>query len=141
MRWRRITLAVVGALWLVAAMGSSTVAASEDSRDVSRPYNMDRAMVHGSDSDPYLGTQPEFFRSEKGERWVVVSLEDATGHPVAGRVEVGDKVFAFCATTPEPIRVRPEKRIAVSATMGLCGMGPSVVTEGTISVTFSRSAT
>jgi hypothetical protein len=126
-------------MWLVAAMAFSTLAASEASREVSRPYNMDRGMVHGSDSDPYVGTQPEFFRSEKGERWAVVSLEDASGRPVAGRIEVGGKAFAFCATTPEPIRVRGEKRIAVSATMGLCGTDPSVVTEGTIAVTFSRS--
>ncbi len=137
---RRITFAVAGAMWLVAAMGSSTLAASETSREVSRDYTMERGMTHGSDSDPWVGTQPVFFRSDKGERRAVVSLEDASGLPVAGRVEVGDKVFTFCATTPQPIRVRPQERIAVSATMGLCGTGSSVVTKGTISVTFSRPA-
>ena len=138
---RRISLAVAGAVTLVAAMAPLTLAASDTSREVSRDYTIQRVKIHGSDTDPWIGTQREFFRSEKGERWAVVSLEDDSGLPVAGRVEVGGKVFSFCGRTPRPIRVRPQERIAVSATLGPCGIAPSIVTQGTISVIFSRSVT
>ena len=136
----RIPMAVAAAVTLVAAIGLPGLAASEASREVSRDYTIERVRVHGSETDPWIGTQREFFRSEKGERWAAVSIEDDSGLPVAGRVEVGGKAFSFCSSTPQPIRVRPRERVAVSATLGLCGMAPSVVTKGSISVSFSRSA-
>ncbi len=134
MRRTVILLAVVAAAALAAPSR-----ATPDTRTPSRPYSIDRAKLHLSDVDPWVGTQREFFRARSGERWVSVSLRDESGQAVRGRVEIGGDVVEFCSEMAKPVRVRPGQEVAVSAVLGPCGTAPSVVTRGRITATFSGS--
>ncbi len=136
MRRSVIPLAVLA----VAAALAAPSRATPDTRTPSRPYSIDRAKVHLSDVDPWVGTQREFFRARPGERWVSVSLRDESGQPVRGRVEIVGDVVEFCSEMAQPVRVRPGQEVAVSAILGPCGTAPSVVTRGRITATFSGSA-
>ena len=63
-------------------------------------------------------------------------IEDDTGGPVLGRVEVGSKTVEFCSETDQPIRVRARQKIAISVVAGRCDDEASIVTEGTVTATF-----
>ncbi len=114
--------------------------AADADRTVSKRYTMGRAQIHWNDTGYWVGTQREFFRAERRERSVSVSLQDDSGRPVRGRLEVGSDVIEFCSETSKPVQIRPGQYLAVNAIFGTCGAGPSVVTEGTIRVAFSPAA-
>lgn len=123
----------------VAAMSiPSTAGARATARTELRPYSITRAAVVSADDTAWAGTQPETFLAGPGDRRVTISLEDQSGQPVAGRVEVGATTVEFCSQTDKPLRVHRGDQILVSAVFGPCGGGVSAVTEGTIAASFTR---
>lgn len=83
------------------------------------------------------------------ERYVSVSVEDASGRPVVGEVVQlgGDPdqppltVHEFCATTERPVRVRPNLSVHVYVYygQGCDGEVVSAPTRGTIEAVFTKS--
>ena len=81
------------------------------------------------------------------EKYVQVQMEDATGMSIAGYVSQGDtdgdgigNLYGdFCGGHPEPIKMLASAPLRVSFYNGACDDGtPSIVTQGTITVTFSN---
>lgn len=134
---RRIVITVLAVL-LTSSLATSSVAAV-GGRTETRPYSIGRAQIHwNSQGGSFIGTQPETFTPEDDERRVTISLSSDTGLPVRGRVEINGHVVEFCSETTRPIRVLPGQELAISAIFGLCDGSFSLVTEGTITVTFSK---
>lgn len=134
---RRLAFPLVIIL-LAGSMIAPSMAASAD-RTVTKNYTMFRGQIQFNDQEvAWMGTQAELFHTRAGERWVTFSLEDETGNPVLGRVQVNGRVVRFCSDTNEALRVRRGDELKVSATFGLCDGGFSVVTEGIITATFSK---
>ena len=113
--------------------------AASDGRSVTKPYTILRGHIQfNSQEVAWMGTQAETFRAQGEERRVTISLEDDTGNPVAGRVQVNGEVVQFCSETSKAIPVRGGQKVSVSAIVGSCDGGFSVVTEGLITATFSK---
>lgn len=121
-------------------------AASPSPRVVERPYSMSNGMVTGN-SEAYwtVGTAFKAFKARRGERTVVFSITDEASPNVRGHIHTDvdgdgdvDHEADFCSES-EPIAVRPGQRIEVAVLLGECPDGEaSLVTEGTITATFSR---
>lgn len=85
---------------------------------------------------------------ELGEKFVTVEMVDTTGQKVAGYISqgdldgdgIGDLYGDFCGAHEEPVKLLSEGApVRVSFYNGACGDGtPSIVTAGTIKVTFSN---
>ncbi len=99
-------------------------------------------------SDPASQTCIEIF-PEAGEKYIKVEMADATGLTVGGFISqgdttgdgIGDLYGDFCGGHPEPIAMQAEMTaVRISFYEGACAdaSGPSVVTTGTITVTFSN---
>ena len=133
---RIFTLMLAGLL--VGSMSAPSVAGA-DGRSVEKRYTITRGHLQlNSQEVAWMGSQAEQFRARAGERSVRISLEDDTGNPARGRVEVNGDIIQFCSTTEKPIRVQPGDKINVHAVFGSCGNALAVVTEGTITATFSK---
>ncbi len=134
---RRITVLLAAAL-LATALPAPSVAA-DGTRTVTKAYTISRGQLQVNPQEvAWMGTQPESFLVRAGERAVTLSLNDDTGNPVLGRVEIDGDVIRFCSETEEPIRVRRGQIVRVNVIVGPCNGGFSVATEGTIEATFSR---
>lgn len=120
-------------------------------RETTGTYSMASGAVvsHGEVSDTEVhwtaGSHYLRFRAERGERFVSLAAEDSSGQPVAGHVHVDrdndgkvDQVFDFCMKTATPIAVTAGSVVEVGAIFGSCDDSWSVVTEGTITATFTR---
>ena len=116
-------------------------------REVTEDYRMSNgAFVDHGEAHWTLGSAYAPFRAERGERWVTLAINDATGQPVRGHVHVDrdrdgklDHQVDFCGKTAKPIAVQPGALVEVGVIMGLCDESTtSIVTEGTITATFSR---
>lgn len=84
---------------------------------------------------------------ELGEKYVSVELTDTTGQMVAGYISqgdqdgdgIGDLYGEFCGAHEEPVEMLAVAPLRVSFYNGACADGtPSIVTAGTIKVTFSN---
>lgn len=138
---KAVAIAVASLVMLV-----TSSAASPSQRAAERRYSMSNGMVAGS-SEAYwqIGTEFKVFKARPGERRVVFSIVDEAGPNVRGHIHTDvdgdgdvDHEADFCSES-EPIAVRPGQRIEVAVLLGECPDGePSVVTEGTITATFSR---
>lgn len=85
------------------------------------------------------------FPSSGEEKYVTIEVTDSSGTAISGSVgqdPEGDSTTTekgtFCGATEEPIEIDPGIDVTVYVTQGQCGGGPSIVTEGTIKVTFSN---
>ena len=145
---KKISIALFAALFATGLMAPASGAA--DGREVSKDYSMASGgfVGHGefgSEIHWTLGAQYQNFEARRGERSVTLAVEDSFGETVLAHVHVyrdGDKKvdqeLDFCGAS-NPIAVRPGTVIEVGTIMGFCDDdSPSIVTEGTITATFSR---
>lgn len=138
---KMFALAVAG---LLATPGTGMTASS--ARAVEKTYSMSNGMIVAS-SQAYwtIGVQFTTFRARAGERTVTLSIKDSVASNVRGHIHTDidgdgdiDEAGDFCSES-DPIKVRPGQRVEVAVLLGECPDGePSVVTEGTITATFTR---
>lgn len=142
---KRAVVALLASGLLVA--GLMTPVAAKDARTDSEPYTMAEGMVvFGTGAEWSLGTQYIDFDARPGERYVDFRIDDDSGLDARGHIWVdpdGDTAYEmvrdFCNETNRPLRVRRSQKILISVIFGTCDDGtPSVVTQGTITATFSR---
>ncbi|MGH2756739.1 MAG: hypothetical protein ACRDI3_03015 [Actinomycetota bacterium] len=143
---RRIVVALTAAL-LVASLLGPTSAAAASNRTVTKPYTMAHGMViYGATHATWsIGTAWKIFIPKPGERFVSFSVSDDTDQPVFGHIHIdangnGRKEHIdFCSETSKPIRLGATEKIEVAVFLGTCPDGtPSLVTQGTVTATFSR---
>ena len=132
---------------LLAAVLAPSASAGRQSREVTESYTMAAgAFVGHGEAHWTLGADYQRFESKSGERAVAFVIEDASGAPVRGHVHIDnngdgelDDQLDFCGSTAKPIAIDPGAIVEVGTIMGLCDeTSPSIVTEGTITATFSR---
>ena len=142
-------VALVAAICLVAA---APAAGAAKSRKVTEEYSMASGAFISHGGSPggeahwTLGSEYAQFRAAARERAVSLSVEDASGGAVRAHVHIDqdgdgklDKQLDFCGSTTDPIAVKPGAVIEVGTIVGTCDdTTPSIVTEGTITATFSR---
>jgi len=142
---RKLRTVIAGAIGCLLAL-TATSSAATSNREAERAYSMSNGMVTGNSSAYWtIGSDFKRFKAQRGERSVVFSATDAVGTDVRIHLHTdkdgdGDMEDAgdFCSET-KPIPVRPGQRIEVAVLLGECpGGNPSVVTEGTITATFSK---
>lgn len=95
--------------------------------------------VFGWDED--LGRHS--FRVKRGERRVIISIEDAYSEVAQGYVRINNEGarggIYFCGRTPEPIAVAPGDEVNVLVLAGVCPGGtPAMATMGVVEATFGR---
>ena len=139
---RAVVAGLVGCLIVLTATGS----AASSKRTAEKSYSMSNGMITGTGSAYWtIGSDLKKFRTKAGERTVVVSVADEIGTEVRGQIYTdvdgdGDieQAADFCNES-RPVRVRPGQRVQVAVLLGECPDGESsVVTEGTITATFSK---
>lgn len=141
----RIVALAAACFFATSLIGPAFGAQSE--RKVTRQYTMANGMVIYDSAHVTwsLGTAWEVFRPRSGERFVSFSVSDDSDQSVYLHVHVdanGDgkkEHLDFCNETPKPITLGATRKIDVAVFLGTCpgGITPSVVTEGTITATFS----
>ena len=131
---------------LIATSLATPASGEASKREVTKEYTMANGMViYDSSSATWsLGTAWKIFRPRPVERFVSFSVSDDAGQSVFLHVHVdanGDgkkEHLDFCDRTPKPIRLGATKKIEVAVFLGTCNDGtPSVVTQGTVTATFS----
>jgi hypothetical protein len=143
-------------LMMVATVGlliaASPAAGAGKSREATEAYSMASGAVvsHGEVSGGEVhwtaGSHYALFRAERGEKLVTLAVEDQAGGPVLAHVHVDrdgdgelDDEVDFCGKTSEPIAVSKATVVEVGALFGMCDEStPSIVTEGTITATFTK---
>lgn len=143
---RRI-IAVAAACFFAASL-ISPASGAQSEREVTKEYTMADGMVilDSTHAAWTLGTAWKVFRPNAGERFVSFTASDDTDQSVYVHVHVdanGDgknEHLDFCTETPEPIRLGATRKIDVAVFLGTCpgDTTPSVVTQGTITATFTR---
>jgi len=85
------------------------------------------------------------FPTGSEEKYVTVEVTDASGTAISGSVgqdpdgdSFTDEKGTYCGSTEDPISIEPGVDIVVYVDQGTCAGGPSLVTQGTIKVTFSN---
>jgi hypothetical protein len=135
-------VATILAAGLVAASLLSPANAADTRRTVTETYSITSGFLTGSTQGSIqIGTNWALFTPRAGETHISLSIEDASGRPVLGKVFfVGsDRDTEFCSATDRPLRVRAGDDIYVGAYIGTCADGTvSVVTTGTITATFTK---
>ena len=139
-------VATILAAGLVAASLLSPANAADTRRTVTETYSIMSGFISGNSQGSFqIGTNWAIFTPRAGETHISLSIEDATGGPVVGRVfffnagRWSDREAEFCSATDRPLRVRPGDDVYVGAYLGTCSDGTlSLVTTGTITATFSR---
>ena len=138
-------VAVLAVSLFVAAF--ATQAGAAQSRVVTEEYTMaNGAFVGHGEAHWTLGAAYTRFVAASGERNVTLEIADASGQPVRGHVHIDldadgklDRQVDFCGATSKPISVRSGAVVEVGTLVGLCeDNSPSIVTEGTITATFSK---
>jgi hypothetical protein len=144
---RKIVVILSVGLISLSGLASASGAAS---RTVDKPYTMANGfVVYGSIYAGWtLGTPYKVFRPKAGDRFVSFSIVDEAGQASRGHIHMdanGDgklEHLDFCTKTPKPLRVGQAQKIEVAVLLGTCAdetdPTPSVVTQGTITATFSR---
>ena len=145
---KKSLLVVIPALLLSA----TTVGSAAPTRTDTAEYTIaDGAAVgHGEVGNPEvhwtIGADYSRFRAARGERSVMLEIVDASGMTASGHVHIDldadgklDRQHDFCGATSKPLAVRPGAIVEVGTIFGTCEDGsPSVVTEGTITATFTK---
>ena len=143
---RKLMLVTLIATLVAAAFAPAH--AGRRTRQATSDYTMAEGMVtFDSQAHWTVGTEPHVFTAKRAERAVTFSIADSIGRPVRGHAvldtdgdgQVDHRAAAFCGETTQPIAVRPGQRVQVRVLMGTCEDGtPSIVTQGTITATFTR---
>lgn len=143
---KRISHALIAGLVGCLMAMTATASAAPSKRTAEKSYSMSNGMITGSSSAYWtIGSDLKKFKTRAGERTVVVSVADEIGTEVRGQIYTdvdgdGDLEQAadFCNES-NALRVRPAQRVYVAVLFGECPDGEtSVVTEGTITATFSK---
>ena len=132
-------------------LATATVAAASPTRTDTAEYTIaNGAAVGHGEVEPQahwtLGADYARFRAVRGERSVTLEITDESGFPASGHVHIDldgdgklDRQVDFCGKTSKPIAVRGGSVVEVGTIFGTCEDGsPSIVTEGTITATFSK---
>jgi hypothetical protein len=141
--------AIAGAALLVLAAPAS---GAGKTREASEEYSMasgavvSHGEVEGGEVHWSAGSHYAKFRAERAEKFVTLAVEDAAGGPVLAHAHIDrngdgdlDQQVDFCGETSEPIAVTKGSVVEVGAIFGMCDEStPSIVTEGTITATFTR---
>lgn len=124
-------------------LGAATAGADPGGRVVDKTYQAAEVQSGGS----IRISSGVTFRTRAAERFVEVTIEDATGATVPGRVtqdadgdgenEVEAKV---CGATDGPVEIRPGVPVTVWMETGTCNGGTEAGTwtQGTMTATFFR---
>ena len=152
----------------VALVAISVPAGAGKVRRILKPYSALDDNIHagGPEPAPVVGTgssdEVYDFDIRPGDKFVEVDLVDDSERPVAGIVSQWKKTgeiggggggasgsvesyravtyVRFCGETTRPVKLKPKLDVRVIVHEGTCTDGtPSVPTEGTIVVDFSRS--
>lgn len=83
-------------------------------------------------------------RSTKADRFVTITVTDATGLPVAFDVEQWDpkapggtyELGSFCSRSKQLRLPAPGRSVVIYPEDGTCAAGPSAPTQGTVTATF-----
>ena len=138
---RKFIVAVAVAGLVVASFGGSASAGKKaKGRTATLEYaNPNSFWVGPADVSVYTNGFADFltFKTKRSEHNVSLSVEDASGIPVSGAVfQKGERVGRFCGAGD--VELPGGKSIIVSLYVGTCeDNSPSVVTEGTITATFT----
>lgn len=141
---RKFAVALFAGLLTISLVAPAT---GGPNRKVTKEYTMANGMViyESASATWSLGTAWKTFRPEPGERFVSLSISEDTGQSVLGHIHIdadGDgevEHLDFCTETPEPVELGTAKKLKLAVFMGTCPDAmPSVVTQGTITATFSR---
>jgi hypothetical protein len=89
--------------------------------------------------DPTVGLGCVSALSTSTERFVSVSIKDATGQPVAALVRVGSKDTLMCGTTGSPIPIGPSSEAYVFVFSAGSPDCPGPGTSGTATITYSAT--
>lgn len=137
-----VTIALLATSLLAPASGAPS------KRKVTREYTLANGMVVFNSAEAHwtVGTAYQVFRPRAGERFVSFSITDDSGLPARGHIHIDanrdgelDPIDDFCDETPEPIKLGKAKKIEVGVIFGTCPDDtPAVVTQGTVTATFSR---
>lgn len=117
-------------------------------REVKQAYSITAGYVSDS-SEGYLSLGPNWvvLKPRRGENRVSLSIADAAGGPVLGKVYFwqtdrrawSDREVEFCTKTDRSIPLRANEKVYVGAFIGSCAEGAtSVVTTGTVTARFSH---
>ena len=136
---RRLTVGAAAAV-LVAAMMAPAIAGGQGSSRVEKveyTANADDGITIFTD----LGVDFTTIQLPSGpEKFMSLSIEDATGAAVAVEVLQRNRIGNFCGSTETPIPIRPGVPVTLRLYAGRCPDGtPSVVTTGTLTATFVAS--
>lgn len=105
----------------------------------SKAYSAPANDTVGWDDDPEVIVRSEdVYFLPAGRKYVSVQIEDGAG-TVGGKILQEEQRSAlFCGKTDEPLQINPKLPFRVLLFDGRCGGGPSVVTEGTVTVEFLK---
>lgn len=136
------------AVGLVSASFIAPAQSSGWSREVKQPYSIAAGYVSdSSEGSATLGPNWVVFKPRRGENRVSLSISDAAGGPVLGKVYFwrtdgrgwSDREVEFCTETDRSIAFRANEKVYVGAFIGSCANGSaSVVTTGTVTARFSN---
>ena len=147
---KKTLLVVIPALLLSVTSAGSAAPTRTDTAEYTIANGA--AVGHGEVGDPEtevhwtLGSDYARFRAARGERSVMLEITDQSGMTASGHVHIDldadgklDRQHDFCGATSKPLAVRPGAIVEVGTIFGTCEDGsPSVVTEGTITATFTK---
>lgn len=89
------------------------------------------------DPEPIVRAEDVYFLPA-GRKYVSVEVADAGGTVGAKILQEDQRSSLFCGKTDKPLQVNPKLPFRVLLFSGRCGDGPSVVTEGSVTVEFLK---
>ena len=149
-------LITILALGLVATAMSPAMAKKHKPKVVTRTATADyttpggvAGVVSGTDNTAGENAGGVSFTTTSTEKYVVLSVADASGQPVAGTIGqdttgdgLSDMSVDFCGKTAAPVVITPGTDVTVFINEGPCADGPGGVgfaTTGTVTAVFSNS--
>ena len=146
--------AILATVLLVAGLASASDARPRAQREVAEPYQLPAVAVmpvhpygaavcnQGGIAGGNRGCVT--FRTKRGERFVQITAQDATGLPVPGFISQSDGPggwIPFCGSTPKPLRIKSGVIVEVwvfayrAVNLDAC---PGTATTGTVTAVFSK---
>lgn len=104
-----------------------------------KAYSVVGNATFGIDDPMPIVRSAEVYFLPAGRRFVSLEARDASGLPVGAKIVQDDvRSDLFCGKTDRPLIVNPKVPFKVLLFSGACAGGASVVTEGTVTATFSK---
>ncbi|MDQ4125527.1 MAG: hypothetical protein M3134_08010 [Actinomycetota bacterium] len=105
----------------------------------SKAYSAPANDTVGWDDDPEVIVRSEdVYFLPAGRKYVSIEIDDASGTVGAKVLQEEQRSSLFCGRTDKPLQVNPKLPFRVLLFDGRCGGGPSVVTEGAVTVEFLK---